>query len=325
MFVGSYDSKVYAFGTSFSPESTSNQPTNQPSPSSSTSPLPSSSTEPSALEITTHAWAPPPVNTAEATIVTVGAVAAMTVVVAAVTSAPVSVSSGFLDKLLGKIRELIPDTAKKWIESFIKSKNKLKIEEKQGSPFIPTKSEIIVYVLSILLLTFSFAYVKVATLNEFLVVLPTFIITSLIVSLVKTYLVTVYTRRHGVWAEYKLWYFGLAMFLISTVAFRVPFSSPTRKVNHSKNFTDNIGFRLSLAGIFLTLSFAAFFFALMISGFTLIGSSGLAMCLISAFFDTFPIKPMGGADLFKYNRIAWAGVFFGTLALYVIWIVTLAG
>jgi outer membrane protein assembly factor BamB len=321
MFVGSYDSKVYAFGTSFTPESTSNPP----SPSSSPSPLPSPSTEPSTLEITTHAWAPPPVNGAVATIVSVGAVAAMTVVVAAATSAPVSVSSGFLDKLLAKIRELIPDVVKKWIESFIKSKRKLKIEEKQGSLFIPTKSEIIVYVLSILLLTFSFAYVKVTTLSEFLVVLPTFIITSLIVSLVKTYLLTVYTRRHGVWAEYKLWYFGVAMFLISTVAFRVPFSSPTRKVNHSKNFTENIGFRLSLAGIFVTLAFAALFFVLMISGFTLIGSSGLAMCLISAFFDTFPIKPMGGADLFKYKKIAWAGVFFGTLALYVIWIVTLAG
>ena len=321
MFVGSYDSKVYAFGTSFSPESTSNPP----SPSSSPSPLPSPSTEPSTLEITTHAWAPPPVNGAEATIVCVGAVAAMTIVVAAATSAPVSVSSGFLNKLLGKIRELIPDVVKKWIESFVKSKNKLKIEEKQGSPFIPTKSEIIVYVLSILLLTFSFAYVKVTTLSEFWVVLPTFIITSLIVSLVKTYLITVYTRRHGVWAEYKLWYFGVAMFLISTVAFRVPFSSPTRKVNHSKNFTENIGFRLSLAGIFVTLAFAALFFVLMISGFTLIGSSGLAMCLISAFFDTFPIKPMGGADLFKYKKIAWAGVFFGTLALYIIWIVTIAG
>jgi outer membrane protein assembly factor BamB len=319
MFLGSYDSKVYAFGTSFSAESTSNQP------SSSSSPIPSPSTEPVPLEITTHAWAPPPVNGAEATIVTVAAVAVMTVVVAAATSAPVSSSSGFLDKLVEKIRELIPDTVKKWVESFIKSRRKLKIDEKQGSPFIPTKSEIIVYIISILFLTFSFAYVKVNTINEFLVVLPTFIITSLIVSLVKTYLLTVYTRKHGVWAEYRLWYFGVAMFLISTVAFKVPFSSPTRKVNHSKNFTERIGFRLSLVGIFIVLAFAALFFVLMVSGFTLIGSSGLAMCLISAFFDTFPIKPMGGADIFKYSKIAWTAVFFGTLALYVVWIVTLAG
>jgi outer membrane protein assembly factor BamB/Zn-dependent protease len=321
MFVGSFGGQVYAFGTSFSPENIINQPLTTASPSS----LPSPSTEPPPLKITTVAWAPTPANGAEATIVTFAAVTAVAVVVAAATTAPASASSGFLDKLLDKIRELFPDTVKKWVESLIKSKRKIKIEEKQGSPFVPTKSEIIVYVLSIALLTFSFAYVKVNTLSEFLVVLPTFIITSLIVSLVKTYLITVYTRKHGVWAEYRLWYFGLVMFLVSTVAFKVPFSSPTRKVNHSKNFTDRIGFRLSLVGIFVTLAFALLFFVLLVSGFTLIGSSGLAMCLISAFFDTFPIKPMGGADILKFNKISWAGLFFGTMALYGVWIATLAG
>jgi outer membrane protein assembly factor BamB len=302
MFVGSYDNSVYAFGTAFTPGSTS--------------------TETGALD---SAWAPSPINGAMASVISVGAVSIAAVAVAAATSVPATTASGFFDKLIGKVRELMPDTLKKWIEDFISSKRKLKIEEKHGSPFLPTKPEILVYAISILILTFAFAYVKVGTLSEFLTVLPTFILTSLIVGLVKTYLLTVYARKRGVWAEYKLWYFGTAMFLISTIAFKAPFSSPTRKVHHSKNYTERLGFLLSVTAIIVTLGFAAIFFGLLVSGFALIGGAGLAMCLISAFFETFPIKPMGGVEIYKYSKIWWAILFFGTLALYVAWIALLAG
>jgi hypothetical protein len=197
----------------------------------------------------------------------------------------------------------------------------VKIEEKKGSPYLPTKSEIIVYALSILILTFSFAYVKVSSLIEFLVVLPFFTCTSLIIGLVKTYLITVFARKRGVWTEYKLWYYGIAMFLISSVAFRMPFSSPTKKVHHSKNFTEKLGFYLSCVDIFLTLAFAAVFLGLSnISGFALIGSAGLGMCLIAAFFDTMPIKPMDGAGMFKYSKKYWAILFLLTMVLYALWL-----
>jgi hypothetical protein len=123
-----------------------------------------------------------------------------------------------------------------------------------------------------------------------------------------------------VWTEYKLWYFGLAMFLLSTLAFRTPFSSPTRTVHHSRNFTERLGGFLSCAALFITLGFGAFFFVLYKSGFALIGGTGLAMCLISAFFDTFPIEPMGGKDIYKYNKALWGILFVFTLALYAVWI-----
>jgi outer membrane protein assembly factor BamB len=300
MFVGSYDNKVYAFGSVFTPGATSNY-----SPTG---------------DVTRTAWVPPPANGAVASVVTVGVVSVVAIVAAAVSSVPASTSSSFLDKLIGKVRELLPDTFKQWIESLIASKRKLKIEEKEGSPYLPTKSEIIVYLVSILILTFSFAYVKVDSLSQFLMVLPTFIGTSLLVGLVRTYILTIYARRRGVWTEYKLWYFGVAMFLISTVAFRAPFSSPTRRVHHSKNFTQRLGCYLSIAAVFITLGFAGFFFILLKSGFVLIGGTGLAMCLITAFFETFPIKPMSGIDIYKYNKALWAILFLATLALYGAWL-----
>jgi len=71
------------------------------------------------------------------------------------------------------------------------------------------------------------------------------------------------------------------------------------------------------------LGFGAFFFVLYKSGFALIGGTGFAMCLISAFFDTFPIEPMGGFDVYKYNKGIWLLMFIGTLALYIAWITQL--
>jgi hypothetical protein len=110
------------------------------------------------------------------------------------------------------------------------------------------------------------------------------------------------------------------MFLVSTLAFRSPFSSPTRTVHHSRNFTERLGGVLSCASLFITLGFAGLFFILLKSGFALIGGTGLAMCLIAAFFDTFPIEPMGGKSIYKFNKPLWAGLFLMTLAFYGAWL-----
>jgi outer membrane protein assembly factor BamB len=304
MFVGSYDGRVYAFGSSFTPNTTS-------------SPAPSSS------EFAKTAWVPAPANGAAASVVAIAAVGVASAVMAAASSAPAGATAGFFDKIIDKLRELIPDTIKKWLESFIASKRKLKVDEKHGSPYLPTKPEALVYGLSILFSTFAFAYVKVDSLDQILIILPTFFATSIIVSFIRTYILAVYSRRRGVWTEYKLWYFGLGLFLVSTLAFRTPFSSPTRTVRHSRNFTERLGGFLSCADLFITLGFGAIFFVLYKSGFALIGGTGLAMCLISAFFDTFPIEPMGGKDIYKYNKRLWGIMFVVTLALYALWIAQL--
>jgi hypothetical protein len=68
------------------------------------------------------------------------------------------------------------------------------------------------------------------------------------------------------------------------------------------------------------LAFGALFYVLYKSGFILIGGTGLAMCLIAAFFDTFPVAPMSGRDIYKYNKVIWAIMFVATLILYVAWI-----
>jgi len=47
------------------------------------------------------------------------------------------------------------------------------------------------------------------------------------------------------------------------------------------------------------------------------------MCIIGCFFDTLPIAPMGGKDIYDYSKKVWAGLFVGTMALYIAWILLL--
>jgi hypothetical protein len=304
-----------------SPPTTQTSPSQSPAPTFAQSQTPAQQDSPSsnASTILANVWVPPPQNAIVATTVTAVAISASTVAIAAAVT-PVGVPT---DKATKEIRELLPSSVKKWLANYISSKQKLNLTEKTGSPFIPKKSEVIAYCISIAVLAFSFSYVKANNLAEILTVLPIILATSIIVEFAKTFVLIAYARRQGVWTEHKLWYFGLAAFIITTIAFKVPFSSPSRSVHYSPKFTKRLSAILSSAAILITLTFAGFFYFLLVSGFTAIGSTGLAMCLISAFFDTFPISPMNGKKIFGHSKTLWAALFSATLVLYSLWLILL--
>jgi hypothetical protein len=270
---------------------------------------------------------PSPQNAAAATIVSVAAIGAVSLVFAAAGAgvatsgvATAVTAAGYMGKIINKVRNLLPDTIKKWLEAFVRSKRKLAVTEKTGSPFVPTKPEGLAYIISILFLALSFSYVKATDLSQILVVLPTIFATSILVGFAKNFFSIVYARRRGVWTEHKIWYFGLATFIVTTFAFRVPFSSPTRNVYYGPKFTKRMGAILSSAYVLMSLAFAGFFGALLLCGFTVIGGTGLAMCIIGAFFDTFPIEPMSGKNILNHSKTLWASLFAVTLALYASWL-----
>jgi outer membrane protein assembly factor BamB len=300
MYVGSYDNILYAFGTYVAPTTSS-------TPSSTTN-----STQMQSPEV----WVPPPSDAAVAAVVTVAATGAVSVAAAAANSAVGAPTS----KVAKEAGGLLPSVLKKWLASFLASKRKLVVEEKRGSIFVPTTSEFLAYVIAIVLLAFSFSYVKVSSLGDILAVLPTVFATSILVGFAKSFVTITYARRRGVWTEFKLWYFGLAIFIITTFAFRVPFSSPTRNVSHAPKMTKQLSAKLSIFSIGMSLAFAGLFFVLLLTGNTVIGGTGLAMCLIAAFFDTFPIAPLYGKRIFDYSKPVWATLFVATLALYAGWL-----
>jgi hypothetical protein len=279
------------------------------------SPNPEGGNVPGALYV---AWAPRHTEAIAAPVVAAGAVG-IVAVIAAVFSSPGGSVGGFG----GKIRDLLPEGAKEWLEEYLSQRKKPVALQKTGSPFVPTKPEFLAYGVSLVALTVAFSYVKAPDLSSFILVLPTILATAVIVEVLRKYVTEVYARAKGVWAEHRIWYTGLAMFLITTFAFGVPFSSPSRNVYHSPKLTKRLNAHVSAVTVLVTLGFAAVFLGLLMAGFGLIGGTGLAMCLIMSLVDMLPVEPMNGKDIFSYKKKYWALLFAATLTLYVAWLVFL--
>jgi YVTN family beta-propeller protein len=260
-------------------------------------------------------WAPKPANAIVAVGITAAVMGAASLIFTTV-STPLSGLGGTIGD---KLRDMIPDNVKQWFEEVVSSRTEVDAEERTGSIFGPTKLEIFAYITSMIVLTFGFAYVKVDALSQIWQLLPVFFITSIIVGFVQKFFSIVYLRSRGVWSEHTIWPLGLILFLSTTLAFRVPFSSPTRSL-HSKKFTDKLGAIASSSEILISLAFAGLFFILLRRGYVAVGDAGLSMCVIGSFFGTFPIAPMVGKDIFDYSKRLWATLFLGTLIIFVAWL-----
>jgi len=294
-------------------------PTVNPSPGANPSSTPTqSSPSLSGSDLLQQVWVPKPVNAA----VAVGVSAAIIAVFAGILSAISNTLGSEGGSVAKKTEGLIPDKIKEWLEEVISSRREVEAAEKAGSLFKPTGPEIIAYIVAIIVLGVSFAYVKVITLSQIWALLPIFIATSVIVGFVQKFVSIAYLRSKGVWSEHSIWPLGLILFLFTTFAFRVPFSSPTRST-HSKKFTERLGAVVAVSEILISLAFGALFFLLLKGGFTAIGDAGLSMCVIGSFFGTFPVSPMSGKDIFNHSKRLWAGVFIATLVVFIGWLLIL--
>ena len=317
MFVTNMGDKTVSVISDTTAASTSPTPGNSvsPTPGATSTPNPSSSPVNSS-DLMQQVWVPSPTSAVEAVTVSAIAVGVISLVFAAISN-PLGDASG---KVGEKTKGLIPERIKDWLAEFVSSRRKLEIAGKTGSPFIPTKTEAIAYATAIIVLAISFSYVKVITINQIWALLPVFFATSVLVGFVQKFFAIAFMRSRGVWSEHKIWPFGLVLFLFTTFAFRVPFSSPTRSVNQSSKFTEKLGAIVSASGILISLAFAGLFFLLLKGGYVAIGGAGLDMCIIGSFFGTFPVSPLSGKEIFNHNKLLWAGLFIATLMIFVAWL-----
>ena len=254
-------------------------------------------------------------NTAIAVGASAAVVAAFSAIFAAISN-PLASAGG---SAAAKTKGVIPNNIKQWFEEVVSSRREVEAIEKAGSVFKPTGTETLAYFVSIIVLGVSFAYVKVITVSQIWTLLPYFIATGFIVGFVQKFFSIVYLRTKGVWSEHTIWPLGLVLFLFTTFAFKVPFSSPTRSV-HSKKFNEHLSAITATAEILISLAFAAVFFAILKLGFTAIGGAGLSMCVLGSFFGTFPVAPMSGKDIFKHSKALWTTLFIVTLAIFAAWL-----
>lgn len=334
VFVANYGSGTVsvvsdAAGTSASPTPTSStsattSPSTSTTPASSTTPTPANSPTSSPTQSTAPSsspslaqqiWVPKPANAVVAVGVSAAVVTAVSLLFAAISN-PLGNLGG---KAGEKTKGMIPDNIKQWLEEVVASRRKIDAMEKKGSLFKPTKTEVLAYSVAIIVLAISFSYVKVITLSQIWALLPIFFITSVLVGFVQKFSSIVYLRSKGVWSEHSIWPLGLVLFLFTTFAFRVPFSSPTRSVQ-SKKFTEHLGAVTAASEILISLAFAGLFFVLLKGGYAAIGDAGLSMCVIGSFFGTLPVSPMSGKDIFDHSKRLWAALFVTSLVIFVGWL-----
>lgn len=268
------------------------------------------------VSLVVSVWVPPVTNAVVSSVATVGVFSLVSMVAATISS-----PAGFAGSWLGeKLSSLLPEGIKGWLESFIASKRSAVIEAKKGSIFTLTRLEAVAYAVVLVVLTFAFSYASAGSLEDFLLLIPTVLVTSVVVGLVKNLVTVVIARSLGVWAEHRVWGFGLATFLFSTLAFRTPFSSPSRIVNHAPKITLRALGLVASSSVLIALGFAGVFYVLLVNGFAYIGSIGLAMCLLMALFDVIPVAPMNGRDIFDWSKPIWAFLFLVAAVLYTLWL-----
>jgi len=261
-------------------------------------------------------WVPEPLNAAAAIGVSAAVLGAASIIFSFVSN-PLS---GMGEQIGEKTKDMVPDDTKHWLEDVVSSKKKTEIEKKSGPPLRPTKAEVLAYTILIILLAVGFSYVKVSSLDQIWILLPVFLATSILVAIVQKYLAIVFLRRRGVWSEHRIWPLGLVLFLLTTIAFKVPFSSPTRSAHQSSEATERLLGRAAALEILIGLAFAGFFFLLIEGGLTGIGGAGLAMCVIGCLSGTFPVAPMSGKDIFDYNKRRWLGLFIIVVLVFCAWL-----
>jgi Zn-dependent protease len=179
-----------------------------------------------------------------------------------------------------------------------------------------SRVEIVSYAACTVILTLAFAYAKSTSLEQILEVIPLILATSVVTSFVRNYAITSIARHMGVWTEHRMWYLGLVLFSLSTIAFKVPFSSPSRLARYSPKMTKRLAGLLSSISVIITFAFAFVFLVLYLLGFTLIGNVGLIMCLTGVLFEVLPIPPMGGKSIFDWNKLVWLALFAASVASY---------
>ncbi len=222
-----------------------------------------------------------------------------------------------------KLNALLPEFIKKWFEDFIGSKSEQIIDLKKGSIFKLTKQEVFSYAISLTVLTFAFSYSSSESVEEMLFMVPVVLSTSIVVEFTKNVLIAMIGRSRGVWTEHRIWFYGLTMFLASTLVFKTPFSSPSRNVHNSTNLNKRTVGLLASSSVLIGLVLAAIFYAFLIIGVPFIGEIGLGMCLLMALFDSMPIKAMNGGDIYDWSKAICILLFIITMALNLYWLLLL--
>ena len=123
--------------------------------------------------------------------------------------------------------------------------------------------------------------------------------------------------RYGYWAEYKMWFQGLILALVTSY-FGFVFAAPGAVYVHGYNIKPSENGKISLAGpvtnIILALLFLMFMPFASKNGLLSIAMLGVYINSFLAVFNLLPLVVLDGAKIFRWNPLIW----IATMAVAVI-------
>ncbi len=156
--------------------------------------------------------------------------------------------------------------------------------------------------------------------TEFLIALPSAIITGALVIVGMELMESFASRRQGIWSEVRLWPMGFVSLLITSALFLMPFGYPARCHSSEDGTIKQRGFVatcLPLVIMSMLLPFALLSYVPVIGA---AGSIGMTLALMLLCYSVIPIKPLEGRDILKWSPPIWMVLFGSALCLFLFWV-----
>ncbi|MDD1677405.1 MAG: right-handed parallel beta-helix repeat-containing protein [Methanomicrobiales archaeon] len=151
-------------------------------------------------------------------------------------------------------------------------------------------------------------------------VLLTLILIGGIVIIIPKVVQYLVAQRLGVQAEYRMWWGGILVMILTTVLFRYVFGQPVRAdIVHEESVGKQQLAIVRLSGPVVSIVLSSVFFVLyLLKGtFASLAMLGTEMSLLTALVTLLPLYPMDGEQVYTWKKLVWAGVFIPILLGYV--------
>ncbi|BAM70145.1 peptidase [Methanothermobacter sp. CaT2] len=113
--------------------------------------------------------------------------------------------------------------------------------------------------------------------------------------------------RYGFWAEYRLWFEGLLLALV-TAYFGFVFAAPGAVYIHGNYIERDVNGKISLAGPLTNIILAIMFLmvsTVLPSPINQVAFLGYAVNSFLALFNLIPLAVLDGAKVFRWNPLIW--------------------
>jgi len=253
-----------------------------------------------------------PIDSKESNVRTLSSLAvvvvAFTAATAAILASLTSLGPAF-DLAISKLK--LPEVLKEFLqlygEKLFETLDKASLEALRKAPFI-SRGEIAALGVSALIATIVFGSEEAGGLVNFLTesglvnFIPPALISVCIVIVFAEVFEACCARICGVHKQFRLWMYGVIMFLVSGLVFGFPIGAPGITRYRSGEISKKAKglFVLSKMLMFLTLTIP--FSVLLTLGFDTVGEVGLWLTLTTVFSSLIPVRPLVGKALFNYRK-----------------------